>query len=190
MAISSPVIQVTYYSPPHIEVAPAWHKGEVRGHNVFWIAGRGDEWVLSAPRAHLAFVNRQNDRLGKKVKPLVRLLKAWKSHARAPVSSFYLEMRAAEHASGESSILYNIDLRSIFRKMIGAEFRDMNDPEQIVGRIPACASEEKRRQTQRLASKALRDLERADEAEKRRDQSAYWSAMMDVFGTTFPWPDW
>ena len=190
VAVSSPVVQITYHSPPRIEVAPAWYKNDVRGHRVFWIAGRGDDWVLSAPQAHLAYVNRQNDRLGKKVKPLVRLMKAWKLHAAAPVSSFYLEMRTAEHAAAESTILYSIDLLSVFRKMIRAEFRDMNDPEQVVGRIPACASDEKRRLTLRQAGKALADLERADAAERAGDQTAYWLAMTAVFGNSFPWPDW
>ncbi|WP_104526463.1 hypothetical protein [Blastococcus atacamensis] len=73
--------------------------------DVFWIPGPGDQWVESAPGAHLRFVNEQNDRLNKRVKPLARLLKAWKVYAGAPVSSTYLEMRAAEYAQSEKTIL-------------------------------------------------------------------------------------
>tara|TARA_R110002073_G_scaffold186392_1_gene344966 strand:+ start:2074 stop:2931 length:858 start_codon:yes stop_codon:yes gene_type:complete len=188
--VDSPAVAVTYYSEPNFDIVPAWYRDEVRGFNVFWIPGRGDEWILSAPAAHVAYVNRQNDRLSKKVKPLVRLLKAWKYHVNASVSSFYMEMRTAEYVAGETSIIFAIDLRSTFRKMIAEEVRGMNDPEGIVGRIPACSSDEKRRQTLASMQTALANLERAEAAEKQGDKSSYWGAMFGVFGKDFPWPDW
>jgi hypothetical protein len=190
VAVSSPVVQVQYYTPPNFEVAPAWYKGATAGWDVYWIGGRGDEWVESAPSAHLDYVNRQNDRLTKKLKPLVRLLKAWKYHVGAPVSSFYLEMRAAEHASGEQLIIYEIDLPSVMRKIANASARDMNDPAHIVGRIPACSSDERRRTTIRLLNSAAASLDKAESARKRGDQAEYWIAMRDVFGEDYPWPTW
>jgi Second Messenger Oligonucleotide or Dinucleotide Synthetase domain len=188
--VSSPVIGITYYTQPDFEVAPAWFNKRISGFDVYWIAGRGDEWVLSAPGAHLVYVNQQNDRLSKKVKPLVRLLKAWKHHVGAPVSSFYLEMRTAEYAAGETSIIYDIDLRRVFNSIVAAGARDMNDPAHIVGRIPACASDEKRRRTVGMLSAALSNLRAADEAMSAGDRSAYWVAMRNVFGTDYPWPTW
>jgi Second Messenger Oligonucleotide or Dinucleotide Synthetase domain len=121
--VSSPFVAVTYHSQPHFEIAPARYKERVRGFSVYWIAGRKDEWVLSAPSSHLAFVNTQNDRLGKKVKPLVRLLKAWKHNVGPPVSSFYLEMRAAEYAAKEEAIIYDIDLPRVMAAIVNAEAR-------------------------------------------------------------------
>ncbi len=153
--VSSPVIAVTYYSQPDFEIAPAWYKERLSGFDVYWIAGRGDEWVLSAPGAHLAYVSDQNDRLGKKVKPLVRLLKAWKYNVGAPVSSFYLEMRTAEYAAGETAIIYEIDLRRVMEATVAAGAKDMNDPARIVGRIPACASDDKRRTTLSMLRTAI-----------------------------------
>jgi hypothetical protein len=188
--VSSPVVGVTYYTGPHFEVVPAWFKGEVRGHSVYWIPGRRDEWVISAPRAHLEYVNVQNDRLNKKVKPLVRLLKAWKLAVGVPASSFYLEMRTTQYASGESSIFYDLDLRVMFGKLADEEFRDMNDPQGLVGRIPACSTDDKRRLATRLAQAAEKNLWLAADARERGDASAYWSAMYDVFGSEFPYPSW
>lgn len=188
--VSSPVIGITYYTQPDFEVAPAWFKERIGGFDVYWIAGRQDEWVLSAPGAHLAYVSQQNDRLGKKVKPLVRLLKAWKHNVGAPVSSFYLEMRTAEYASGETLIVYDIDLRNVISSMVTAGARDMNDPAHIVGRIPACASGEKRRRTLGMLSTALSSLRTADEARAAGDRQAYWLAMRNVFGSDYPWPAW
>jgi hypothetical protein len=188
--VSSPVIGITYYNQPHFEIAPTWYKEQVSGFNVYWIAGRGDEWVLSAPSAHLAYVNRQNDRLGKKVKPLVRLLKAWKDNVSAPVSSFYLEMRTAEYAAGESVILYDVDLDRVMNAIVTASARDMNDPVHIVGRIPACASDEKRRRTLTLLATAISDLHAADTARAAGDRQGYWLAMRRIFGGDYPWPTW
>ena len=190
VSASSPVVKVTYNSQPHFEIAPVWFKETKTGHAVYWIAGRGDEWVLSAPAAHLAYVNRENDRLSKRVKPLIRLLKAWKSHVGAPVSSFYMEMRAVEHSAGEMTIYYYFDLRSCFRKMINAEVRDMNDPEGIVGRIPACSSDDERRQTVQMMKTACSNLERAEDARSRNDKNAYAAAMRQVFGVGYPYPTW
>jgi hypothetical protein len=188
--VSSPIIAITYYSQPNFEVAPAWYKERLNGAAVYWIAGRGDEWVLSAPGAHLDYVNTQNDRLGKKVKPLIRLMKAWKYNVGAPVSSFYLEMRTAEYAAGETMIIYDIDLPRVMKAIVAAEARDMNDPERIVGRIPACASDEKRRSTLEKLRTAITALSEASEAKTRSDQTAYWAAMRKVFGADYPWPAW
>jgi len=188
--VSSPVVQVGYYTPPNFEIVPAWYKGRTAGYEVYWIAGRGDDWVESAPAAHLDYVNRQNDRLSKKVKQLVRLLKAWKYNVGAPISSFYLEMRAAEHCAGESVIVYDIDLRSVMRKIVSFDARDMNDPAHIVGRIPACASDDKRRTSLHLLRSAFSSLESASAARERGDRSAYWRAMYSVFGSDYPYPAW
>jgi hypothetical protein len=188
--VSSPVVAIAYYTQPHFEIAPAWYKERASGFDVYWIAGREDEWVLSAPGAHIAYVNRQNDRLGKKVKPLVRLLKAWKHNVGAPVSSFYLEMRTAEYAAEETGIVYDVDLRRVMNAMAAAGARDMNDPARIVGRIPACASEEKRRRTVGMLSTAFAELRAADTAKADGDRYGYWQAMCNVFGSSYPWPAW
>jgi hypothetical protein len=188
--VSSPVIGITYYNQPDFEVAPAWFKERIGGFDVYWIAGRRDEWVLSAPGAHLAYVSQQNDRLGKRVKPLIRLLKAWKHNVGAPVSSFYLEMRTAEYAADETSIVYDIDLRNVISSIVTAGARDMNDPAHIVGRIPACASGEKRRSTLSMLRTAITQLEIAEAAKTAGDRSTYWLAMRNVFGSDYPWPTW
>lgn len=98
--VSNPAVKVEFWSAPVFEVVPAFYEAD----DIYEIGGRKDEWVLSSPKAHNSYVNKENDRLGKKVKPLVRLVKAWKYYADVPVSSFYLEMRTAEHCSGEKSV--------------------------------------------------------------------------------------
>lgn len=190
VGVSSPVVQVKYYTPPYFEIAPAWYKGKTSGWDVYWIGGRRDEWVESAPAAHLDYVNTHNDRLYKELKLLVRLMKAWKYHVSAPVSSFYLEMRTAEHAAGEKVIVYELDMCQVMRKIVNANGRDMNDPAHIVGRIPACSSDEKRRIVIRQLNAAIGSLEAAESARAREDRAGYWVAMREVFGGDYPWPTW
>ena len=187
---SSPIVAIAYTSVPNFEVAPAWHREVIRGFDVYWIAGRRDEWVASAPAAHLAYVDRQNNRLGKRVKPLVRLLKAWKYNCAVPTSSFYLEMRAAEYCQTQNSIVYEIDFAAVLRTLISNELRDMNDPMSIVGRIPACSSDEKRQLSQRQAQLALELLSKASLARGARDAGGYWTNMRQIFGQDYPWPMW
>ncbi|TCJ89969.1 hypothetical protein DFR71_6260 [Nocardia alba] len=190
LKISSPAVKVQYSYGPSFEVAPAYFdRLTPGGDDVFEIPAPG-EWVASAPSAHNRYVSRQNDRLGKRVKPLVRLLKAWKYHADVPVSSTYLELRTAEHAAGESSIHYQIDMSSILRKIVVADFREMNDPIGIVTRIRPCSSEDNRRKALAAAKSAKDYLAIAREAKDRSDTSSYWKAMYSIFGYDFPYPRW
>lgn len=104
------------------------------------------------------------------------------------MSSFYLEMRTVKYASEESSIIYDIDLRAVFRGLILAELRSMNDPLGILPRIPATSSESNRTTALRQAREALAHLEAADAAQSDGDRSDYWSHMTSVFGYDYPYP--
>ena len=188
--VSSPAVKAEFWTPPHFEIAPAFYVGESGGDDVFHIAGPNDEWVLSAPDAHNRWVSRQNDRLAKRAKPLVRLLKAWKYYTGAPVSSTYLELRTARYLSGEDSVVYSIDLDRMLSRMIDAELAPMNDPLGIVTRIRACSSDANRRAALALMRQARTALAKADDAERARDPREYWWHMADVFGTGFPYPQW
>lgn len=188
--ISSPTVKVEFYSPPNFELVPAYYKGEKDGISVWRIPGPGDQWVESIPTTHNAWVNLTNDDLSKKVKTLIRLVKAWKYAKGVPVSSFYLEMRTTKHASGESSIYYDIDLRLVIAKLITTEMRSMNDPLGVVPRIPATSSEANRVTAVRQAKAALAALEAAKVAREAGNKSDYWSHMYDVFGSDYPYPSW
>lgn len=188
--VSTPTVQLAFASPPRFEVVPAFWEKDTASGVVYEIPGRRNEWVLSAPKVHKQYVNRENDRLSKKVKPLVRLVKAWRYHVSAPISSFYLEMRTAEYAKGEKSIYYYIDLPAVLRRILLKNLADMNDPSGIVGRIPACSSEANRLLSKKLMLEAVANLELAEAARKAGNRSAYWTAMRRLFGTEFPYPTW
>jgi hypothetical protein len=163
---SSPTVQVEFYTPPDFEIVPAYFLKKVGDEHLFAIPGPGGEWVESAPIAHLRYVTEQNIRLNSRLKPLVRIVKAWEYHVGVPVSSFYLELRTAQYAAGESSILYDIDLRAVMDSLADLKIRAMNDPTGLVSRIPATSSEENRVDALRL----VKGARRADSRHDRRDQ--------------------
>ena len=99
-------------------------------------------------------------------------------------------MRAAEYAAREAVIILEYDLIRVLSAIIAAEARSMNDPARIVGRIPACASREKRQQTLTLLRTAVSDLSTAEVARLAGNRSSYWLAMRKVFGSDYPWPTW
>ncbi|WP_261568756.1 SMODS domain-containing nucleotidyltransferase [Frankia gtarii] len=191
LRVSSPTVKVQFFGEPHFEVVPAWHYKTAGEDRVFWIPGQGGLWAESAPRAHLRFVNQQNDRLGKRVKPLARLLKQWKVNSGTPVSSFYLEMRTAEYATGVSSLSYHTDLSILMGRLISYGLRDMNDPTGLVSRIGSVSSEDNRRKAVRLLQDAKDHLDEAYDLDSKSDQRRqYWEHMRAVFGNSFPYPTW
>jgi len=66
---------------------------------VYNIPGAASGWMTSAPAEHLTYVNDVNAIGGITggAKKLARLVKAWKYYNDVPISSFYLEMRAAQY---------------------------------------------------------------------------------------------
>ena len=107
--------------------------------------GSISEWIDAAPKEHLAYVNECNEKLHKgDAKALARFIKAWKYYCNVPVSSFYLEMRCAQHVKGENSFIPVWDVCQILEKLSDHQLAAMNDPSGASGRIYACSSESKR----------------------------------------------
>ena len=117
----------------------------------------------ASPDAHNAYVATINEKLGGKVKPLIRFIKAWKCYRDVPISSFYLELRVAKYAYSESSIIYDIDVKRVLCQLRDCNLADMQDPMGVSGYIPAC-------KTQALYEDALSKLNTAaTRAEKARE---------------------
>jgi len=123
------------------EVVPADYIEEEHGFYVYDIPDCQDGWMRASPDAHIAYVVSVNDKLGCKVKPLIRFLKAWKFYRSVPISSFYLELRVAKYASGETSIVYDIDVKRVLRMLWDGQLASMQDPMGVSGYIPACKSD-------------------------------------------------
>ncbi len=123
------------------EIVPADYVGESNGYSVYDIADCSGGWMRASPDAHNAYVRAVDDGLGGRVKPLIRFLKAWKFFRDVPISSFYLEMRVAKYASGEKTIIYDIDVKNVLKLLWDGQLADMQDPMGVSGMISACKSE-------------------------------------------------
>lgn len=159
-----------------VEVIPAYASSEQSdGTMKFKIPGVVGEWLESTPEAHLKYVNACNLSPSKgAAKSLARLTKAWKYYRDVPISSFYLEMRAAAYMTDEKSVNYPYDIYLFLKSLQDHQLAAMNDPTGNTGRIVACSSDAKR-------TDALTKLDRA--VTRARNAKDYYQA--DKMGLAF-----
>ena len=58
------------------------------GYRVYEIPDGNDGWTKSSPEKHKGWIKQLDDKLGKKVKPLIRFIKAWRYYQNVPLTSF------------------------------------------------------------------------------------------------------
>jgi Second Messenger Oligonucleotide or Dinucleotide Synthetase domain len=165
------------------DVVPAEYMGKKDdGYMIYDIADRSGGWMKTSPDAHTAYVSDINDNLNSKLKPLIRFAKAWKYYKRVPLYSFYLEMKIARYASEESSIIYSIDLKRIFRLLANEELSAMQDPTGVSGYIYPCFSDAMKDDALSKIETALSRAEKACDAENDdeiKDAFYWWDLLFD-----------
>ena len=168
------------------EVVPADYIGDRNGYKVYDIADCVGGWKKASPDAHNEYVRYVDSKLNGKVKPLIRFLKAWKYLRDVPISSFYLELRVAKYASGETSIVYDMDVRRVLRPLWDGQLANMQDPMEVSGYISACKSESLREDALSKLETAVTRAEKArEDADKGNIEDAfYWWRLL--FNNEFP----
>lgn len=147
--VSRPAVVVEFASGAETwEIIPGFITSR-GGPDVFvWdIPGASGGWMDTAPVEHLNYVTECNTKESTTrggAKELARLAKAWKYYNSVPISSFYLEMRAAHHIAEQSIYSPIWDLCWLFEKLQKHELADMNDPKKAAARFSACSSEAKK----------------------------------------------
>lgn len=112
----------------------------------------------------------------------MRFIKAWKYFRDVPVSSFYLELRVAKYASGESYILYATDVERVFRELHRIQLAKIRDPMGISGYVSPCRTQA---QLDDAKSKLATALSRASKAraaersENTKDAFYWWNLLFD-----------
>ncbi|MER5868304.1 hypothetical protein [Streptomyces sp. NPDC002044] len=98
--------------------------------------------MSSAPTAHLDYVNGVNQQAGilGGAKKLARLAKAWKYYNQVPISSFCLEMRAAQYMAAQASFSAALHLGGYLEWLDQIALADMNNPTGKASRFFACSS--------------------------------------------------
>ena len=186
--VNSPAVSVPFgvIRAEHTEVVPAKHYGTSGNSKLYQIADGNGGWTMASPDAHNSLVAYENDRLSKRLKRLVRFLKAWKYFKTVPILSFYLELYVTDYAQDERTIEYDIDTHRILRKLYNSGLADVYDPAGVSGFIPACTTSSRKTEAKSKLSTAFGYAEKAMVAKRAsnvRDQFYYWGL---VFGDNFP----
>lgn len=158
------------------EVTPGIYLGKAPGtdYRVYHIADGNGEWLVTSPDTHNAFVRTEDERLGRKLKPLVRFIKAWKYMRSVPMGSFYLELVTAAYAAGEPAITYSTDLLAVLRILDDNGLPSLDDPAGVCGTIQPGGTQAQQDQARTKLSAARKWAERACTAEgEGRIQDAF-----------------
>ena len=140
--VNSPAVMVPFGAKAETtEVVPAIFANMVtwQGENIYQIADGNGGWMRTCPDAHNAYVRAADVRLGNRVKPLVRFLKAWKYYNNVPISSFFLEMYVATWANTQAYIDYSPDFNSLIHAL-SANLVAIGDPTGVTSHIFPCAT--------------------------------------------------
>jgi predicted nucleotidyltransferase len=144
-------------------------------------------WIDSAPKEHQKYVNECNKKPNKgNAKALARLIKAWKYYRNVPVSSFYLEMRCAQHVATQKSYYHVWDVCQLLEKLNGHELAAMNDPEGASGRFHACSSDAKREDALSKLDRAAGRARKALDAYRDNDADTAFYYLDLLFAGKFP----
>ena len=161
-----------------IRVVPARLAGRTpAGHYLYAVADGLDGWMTSSPDAHSAYVEALNSDREGKLRPLIRLLKAWKRFRNVPVSSFYLELQCVSHVVGERMIVYTVDVRNVLELLWQDQFADVHDPKGISGLVPARLTYAGKKTAIARLRTALYHVSRAQEAAEAgnvEEAFVYW----------------
>lgn len=121
-----------------VEVAPAFAADD----GGYWIPDpKQGGWMKCHPKNHNAYVNEANKKHGGAAKKLTRLVKLWKYRRSVPISSCYLEMRAAKYAVDTSCWIVYMDIYYFLKGLRDRELAAVNDPTGLGSRFNACSSD-------------------------------------------------
>ncbi len=176
--VSCPAVTVpfgTKKSEAH-EIVPAYYVKDNNEFKIYGIADCADSWMNACPDAHNAYVKSVDEKFNGKVKPLIRFIKAWKYYQNVPISSFYLELRVAKYASGESSIIYEHDVKRVLCWLRDNNLPKIQDPMGISGYIYPCKSDTAYNDAMsKLRTAATRSEKARESADKGNISDAfYW----------------
>jgi hypothetical protein len=186
--VNTPTVAVPFgiYRSESTEVVPADYVGETNGHKVYEISDGSGGWMRISPDSHNDYVARVDKRLGGKVKPLIRFIKAWKFRRNVPISSFYLEMRVAKYAEGESAIVYDIDVASVLKSLWDHQLAKLQDPTGFSGYVSACKTDAQREDALSKLSSAVVRTQKARKAavDGETSDAFYWWRLL--YDNAFP----
>lgn len=187
--VDSPAVAVQFGTEKweRHEITPVDFLRQSNGYNVYDMPNRYGDWMSSSPSAMNAHVNAHNDRLSKKAKQLIRLVKLWNYYNDAKIRSIYIELRVAEYLAGEASVVYPIDVHRALKHLKAKGLGPMRDPTGLGANIYACADAVKPTALSKLntaVARAGKALE-ADSAGKTAEAFEWWDKLYNGGFTSY-----
>lgn len=189
--VNSPAVTIPFgtYRSENLEITPCFFNGTMRtplgDRKSYGIPNGSGGWMLASPQAHKAFVEYQDRRLMGGLRPLIKLIKAWKFERNVPVASFYLELRIASMFAGRQRVYLISDVFSVLNTLCENELPRVRDPMHVSGYVNPSSTNEKRRtalsKLDTARSRARKALHYFDRDLKR--SLYYWRLL---FGPNFP----
>ncbi len=168
------------------EILPGFLKEVADDAPVYEIPGPASGWMTSAPTAHLDYINEIDKQTGGGAKKLARLAKAWKYYNSVPISSFYLEMRAAQYMATHTPFVPVWDVCGLLEWLDTNDLPAMNDPKGKAGRFNACSSDPTRTTALSKLHTAATRARKALEADRKDDPETAFYNLNLLFGYRFP----
>lgn len=126
-----PVIAVPFGERPsdRHHIAPAFPTGTRGEHDLYGIPGPSQRWIVACPGGHSAWINMLDRRMHYRLKPLVRMVKAWNYCDGRPLWSFYLELSVADFLSRKGPGNYSEDLHQFFTYLLARRLAPFKNTE-------------------------------------------------------------
>lgn len=171
IVIRRPAVVCRFADGP-VEVVPAF--GHASGG--YWIPDPTGGWMRSHPKDHNAYVNDANKTPVGAAKLLARLAKILKYKRSIPMSSCYLEMRAARYATKQSTWIAPWDLHDFLKELYDADLAAMNDPTGLGSRFKATSSDSDHEDALSKLNTAVTRASKAKQANRDQDHDTaiYW----------------
>lgn len=138
------------------------------------------------PPYHKEYINDMDKRSSYKLKPVIRLIKAWNIANGHKIGSFHLELMTAQIHSGSTMRAYSVEVEYTLEQLASSIGSECPDPWTSGVRVDRYLTDESRKVVKTLLKK---DAERAEAAEDFRKEGKIekafelWSA---VFNGMFP----
>lgn len=167
------------FSDGTVEVVPAYASSDSNGG--YWIPDPTGGWMKSHPKDHNAYVNDANKKHNGAAKQLARWAKIWKYERNVPISSCYLEMRAAKYATSVETWIAPWDLHDFLKDLLDRNLAAMNDPTGLGSRFNATSSDSNHDEAKSKLSTAVTRAAKAKAANREDDHASAVEALRLLF---------